>query len=136
MYCLHRGFDIGYQETIKIRQVISVGTGNAYGFLGDCYFYIIVLLLIFSVGKLIRLKSLSQIVCTTSLVWMTLIFQKIYVQKEVYFSQINNTFGNLLVNAILLDFISFLLLVVLLLVQIITAFQQYYEQKTQNISVD
>lgn len=127
---LHRGYYLGSSETIGFRII-----GDAYELLAGCYTYICVFLFVFFVGKLVKKKVISQIICLTSLILIIFPYWTLYLQKSFFFSD-PDTITSVLREAILLDLISFSLVLILLVIQIITAFQNYFEWKHRNTRIE
>lgn len=92
------------------------------------YIYINILIGVFFLGKFIKEKILSNILCIFALILTFYPYSHIYLQKSHFFnaelevSQIYN-------HVWMLDWASFLLVLLLLAYQFITSFQSYFSKK-------
>ena len=124
----HFGFDRGYDYGVKTFTKIFSSGETAYGYLGELYANITGLLLIFLVGRLIKIEILSQIICISSAVWMLYIYWLIFQQKFAVSKDLE-AFYKLLNETIPYDWFSVVAISVLLILQIIIlskfAFQKY-----------
>lgn len=108
---------------------------NPYSDLVDTHLYINWFLLFFIVGKLIRKESISQIISLPAILLAFLGFVQLYnlkngyvVNEDKYFDIMRLTFQT--------DFIHIWLALALLIYQIITAFQNYFEWKRNKSKVE
>lgn len=121
------GFDKGYYEAIKTNSEISFSGGGItnYTILFEHYAPIVWLLIVYLIGKSIKKELLSQIICFSTLGWIIYLYWQIYFIKTNLFTP-SISFNDLIRDTIPLDWISFSLVLVLLIYQIIVAFQYYF----------
>lgn len=120
LHGLHGGFELALKQNSGIFST----SGSGYQLLANCYFFISGLLLIFTVGKLVKKEIVSQIVCLLALILVIFQFRLVYLQKSLFFEN-TDAVTKLMRETILFDWISLALVLVLLIIQIVTFFQQY-----------
>lgn len=123
----YTGFDIGYDEALRIHSKVSFSGDSVYGNLGQLHSYITLLLLIILVGKLIKKEFLSQLICITSLAWTLYIYSQIYFQKNNLHDDLGS-YSNLLKNTLPLDLFCVFVLSLLLIYQLITVLKALFSQ--------
>ena len=121
----YEGYNKGYKEAVNLYSKGFMSGGTIYNELGDIHFYLAFCIAIFIAGKLLKKKILSHIICFTSL-FLTLFVYWHWVVALVGNSEL--TFiTNLKQTVSMLDWISFSLVIILLIIQIITAIQRYFD---------
>ncbi len=127
---INLGFGYKATETIEF----SVSSESGYEFLTRCYIGICFWLIVFIIGKLIKNEVTSQTICISSLILTIFLYRSVYLQKSLYFINpypITKVFR----ESMPLDLISFSLVMILLIYQIITVFQHYFDWKRNNARV-
>lgn len=131
----HSGFERGFDEARKTLTEINFSAGTPYFFLEQQYFYIVLLSLAFLVGKSIKKEILSQIICIASLIWTIYIYWHIYLQKSIVLNH-EGTFYDLTRNVVYFDWFCFSLVIILFIIQIVNAFQHYFDWKSNSAKIN
>jgi hypothetical protein len=115
---LFNGFEQGYTTN-------SMFSGfTVYITLSMYYFLITFCVFGFVIGKSIKNAILSQIICFSSLIPTLYFYQKIYFLKNYYFYDVES-FSTLIRGTIPIDWFCFLIVLILLAYQIVSAFQHF-----------
>lgn len=123
------GLYIGYSIRFK-EDGFFISGGNGYESIAQYYIYICLFLLIFFLGKTIKYKILSNIVCIVTLGLTFFFYRFIYLQKSLFYNN-GLPLSKLLKISTPLDWISFSLALVLLILQIIAIYLDYFSKKRQ-----
>jgi len=130
----HFGFEKGIAARISESSLFSGNHESLYTVLGRYYFYIILLLIVFLIGKQIKKELFSQIISISSLIFIFFIHWKIYIEKE-YLIEINtlNFSKTVAFQTKQFDLLGISIIVLLLIIQI-TILVIYYFGKRQKIA--
>ena len=121
------GYDIGLTDAIGF----SISGQSGYELLAICYFDINFLLLIFYFGLLIKNRILSSAICLAALSLTFYFFRIIYLQKTLYYNN-GVPVRKIVDNSIPLDLISFSIIVLFLVLQVINS-TKYIFYKNRNV---
>lgn len=124
---LYKGFEMGMSETIGFRI-----TDNIYEQFVSYYVYIFIFSIIFLIGKLIKKGTVSKIVCLISLILMIFPYWILYSQKN-YLLENPDIDARIFQQTMLFDLISFSILLVLLIYQLINTLH-YLFYKSRKIT--
>ena len=132
----HLGFDRGYNVARKMFTEVNLSGGGltVYTILFEHYAPIVWLSIFYLIGKSIKKEFLSQIICFSTLGWIVYLYWQIYFIKTNLFTP-SISFNDLIRETIHLDWISFSLALILLIFQIISVFQLYFNWKRNNAEV-
>ena len=98
------------------------------------YIYINALIIIFFLIKMIKEQVITNILCIFVMLFTFYPYRHIYLQKSIFFNK-ELQIRQIYTDALLLDWIGFSLVLILLIFQIITAFQLYFDWKRNNAEV-
>ena len=126
--CLAGVFN-GFEQGYSTNSMFSGST--VYITLSMFYFLITFCVLGFVIGKLLRNVILSQIICFSSLISTLYLYQRIYLLKSYYLNDIES-FSKLIRESIPLDWFWFSIIIILLIYQIVSAFQ-YFSNKNHKM---
>lgn len=121
---LHRGFDISLSE-------FEFSGPN----FGDIYFYTSFFLILFFFGELAKNRLVSNIICFFALFSLLYYYNRIYLYNTRTFEE-SRPINLFLRESMPLDVISFSLIMILLIFQLITAIWYYFEWKRNNVKVE
>lgn len=122
------GLDRGYDYHSRIYGL------SGSGFAGSEYLYISFSLLVFIFGKLVKKRILSNIICLSALSFVIYQYKDIYLYKKLL-SDAGEPLSLMFRESIPLDVLSFSLIVILLVVQAIAAFQSFLDRKHKNAGI-
>ncbi|HLL99522.1 MAG TPA: hypothetical protein VK400_00570 [Pyrinomonadaceae bacterium] len=122
---MHLGFEEGYDYANGSLLGLSFIGFTRYGYVAGLYGFAALLLLAVWAGKLIKKELVSQLVCLPSLVWILFIYRQV-LQQKYDFNQELASFHRFLTATISLDWLSVLIISVLLVIQIISAAKILY----------
>lgn len=122
------GLDRGYDYHSRMYGL------SGSGFAGDFYFYNGFFLLVYILSKTAKKRLLSNIICLAALSFTIYQYKNIYFYKKLL-SDAGEPLSLMFRESIPLDVLSFTLVIVLLIAQLITVFQYYFEWKRNNTEI-
>ncbi len=127
---IHNGFELEYNAGMAKSSPVFTSGGTAYGWLAQVYFQLLVCYVFYLVGEYIKNKTLSGIICILALLLTFFPFRNLYLQKSVYFNDVES-FSRLIRETIILDWLCVFLVLFLLIYQIIITFQYLFRESPE-----